>query len=119
MLSSIVDGSGHLVDVRVSFHVLPQRLSVLWIIATSICLLTTVVVEWNTPGGERECESTLEHGDIMVWVEETSIVVIVYEDTKSVNIFEVALLLFKSILDLVHRLAAKNVLDREVHWVVE
>lgn len=56
VLSSTVDGSGHLVDVRVGVHVLPQRLSISWVVATTVLLLTTIVVEWNTLSCECECE---------------------------------------------------------------
>jgi len=119
VLSSTVDGSGHLVDVRVGVHVLPQRLSVSWIVATTVLLLTTIVVEWNTLGGECESKCTLEHSDIMVRVEESSVVVVVNENTESIHVLKVALLFVKSILDVVHRLATEDVLDREVHWVVE
>jgi hypothetical protein len=55
----------------------------------------------------------------MVGVEETRVVVVVNENTKGVQVFEVRGLLLISILDAVHGLAAKNVLDGEVHWVVE
>ena len=70
-------------------------------------------------GGHGEGEGTLEHGDVMVGVEETRVVVVVNENTKGVQVFEVRGLLLVSILDAVHGLAAENVLDGEVHWVVE
>lgn len=55
----------------------------------------------------------------MVRVEETGIVMIVDKDAKCINVFEMALLFCISILDVVHRLTTKNVLDCEIHWIVE
>jgi len=118
-LPGFVDGSGHLVDIRVGVHALPEGLSIMRVIATSISLLTTVVVEWNTLGSQGEGESTLEHGDVMVGVEETGVVVIVNEDTEGIQVSEMRGLFLKSVLDIVHRLSTEDILNGEVHWIVE
>lgn len=102
--SGTVDGSCHLVDVRVGVHVLPEGLSVLWVSATAVSLLTTIVVEWDTLSSQGKGECALEHGLVAVVVEEPSIVVIVNEDTKCIHIFEVRLLLLKSVFDSIHGL---------------
>jgi hypothetical protein len=47
-VSGSVDSSGHLVDVRVGVHVLPEGLSILRVVTTGVSLLGTVVVEWDS-----------------------------------------------------------------------
>jgi hypothetical protein len=49
ILLSEIDNSGkELIDIRWSVHISPQRLSVLWVITTSIGLFTSVVYNRNT-----------------------------------------------------------------------
>ena len=55
--SGSVDLCGHLIDVRIGVHVLPERLSVVWIVSTSVVLFGTIVVEWNTSSCESKGKS--------------------------------------------------------------
>jgi len=99
---------------------LPERLSVSWVVATSVGLLRTIVVEGNTTGGKSEDEGRLELGLVVELVEETGVIVVVDEDTESIEISEVRTLLLISVLDAVHGLAAtEDILDGVVHGVVE
>ena len=53
-------------------------------------------------------------------VEETGVVVVVNEQTKGVNIFEIAALCVVALFDTTHILTiTKNIVDGVVHWVVE
>ena len=102
LFSSLVDSSGLLIKVRAGVHVLPERLSIVWIVTTGIGLLTTVVVEWNTSGSHGEPKSTGEHVLVVELVQESSVVVVVNEDTKGIDILEVGLFFLVSVLDVVH-----------------
>ena len=101
-LSSLVDGSGHLVDVRVGVHSLPERLSVLRVIATGIGLLGSVVVEGDTSTGEGESQSGLESLLVVELVKESGVVVVIDKETKSVNVLKVRALIVVSLWDLGH-----------------
>lgn len=53
-------------------------------------------------------------------VEETGVVVVVNEQTKGVNIFEIAALCVVALFDTTHILTiTENIVDGVVHWVVE
>jgi hypothetical protein len=119
-LSCSVNSRSESIDVRAGIHVLPEWLSVLWIVSASVSLLTTIVVEWDTSWSKGEEESILEHSLVVVLVQESSIVVVVDEDTKGIDIFEVWVFLLESVFDSIHRLTwSKNILDGKVHWIVE
>jgi len=120
LLSSLVNLSSHLVEGGLGVHILPKGLSVVWIVTSRVALLTTVVVEWDTSGGHSEDESISKHGVVIVLVQESSVVVVVNENTERVEVLEVRLFLLPSALDVLHRfLASENIFDSIVHWVVE
>ena len=116
-----MDLCDHLVQVRASVHVLPEGLTVLRICSSSVVLLSTIVGEWDTSGGQREGHSLLETNFIVsMVVQESWVVMVVNEDTEGINVLEVLLFLIVPVLDVVHRLAAsENVADSVVHWIVE
>jgi len=119
-LSSIVNSSGHLVNVRVGVHVLPERLSVLWVVTTSVGLLRAIVIEWNTSGGESKNKRVFEHLLVVVLVQESGIVVVIDEDTKSGWVSELLVDLADSVSDSLHGLlGTENILNCVIHWVVE
>ncbi len=56
----------------------------------------------------------------MELVLESSVVVVVDKDTEGVDILEFTIFLSKSVFDVLHALSrTKNILDGEVHWIVE
>jgi hypothetical protein len=119
-LSGGIDGGSHLVNVGVGVHVLPKGLSILGVITTAISLLGTVVVEWDTSGSHSEDESILEHSLVVILVKESGVIMVVNEEAKGIDIFEVTSFLVESVLDSVHGLlGAENISDCVVHWVVE
>ena len=59
--SCLVYCSGHLENVWILVHVLPEWFPIFWVIASCICLLTAIVEERDTLSGEGECQCTLEH----------------------------------------------------------
>lgn len=119
-LSGSVDLTDLLVEVAGGVHVLPERLTVLGIIATTVVLLTTVVDERNTLGSEREDNSSGEVSMVAMGVKESSVVVVVNENTEGMEVLEVGMLGVVAVLNLVHGLTtAENVQDSVVHWVVE
>jgi len=119
-LSSLVNFSGHLVNVRVGVHVLPERFSVLRVVTTSVGLLRTIVIEWNTSGGESKNKCVFEHLLVVVLVQESGIVVVIDEDTKSGWVSEFLVYLLDSSGDSLHGLGrAEDILDGVVHWIVE
>ena len=119
-LSSSVDLGGHGVDWGAGVHVLPEGLSVVWIITTGVVLFRTVVVEWNTSSGQSEGEGSLEVLIVVELILESSVIVVVNEDTEGINVLEFAIFFSESVFDVVHALSrSKNILDGEVHWVVE
>lgn len=119
-LSSSVDLGSHGVDWGAGVHVLPERLSVVWIITTGVVLFRTVVVEWNTSSGQSEGEGSLEVLIVVELILESGVIVVVNEDTEGINVLEFAIFFSESVFDVVHALSrSKNILDREVHWVVE
>ena len=81
LLSGSVDGLNEGVDIALCVEVVPEGLSVAWVISTCVLLLTTVVDEGDTSCGEGESKRTLEGRDIVVVVEEPSVVVVVNEHT--------------------------------------
>ena len=120
-LSLGVDSSDLLIEVRVSLHVLPERLSVLGIVATSVVLLCAVVGEGDSAGSECENLSLSQtSGVVAVSVQETSVVVIVDEHTKGVDVGEVLSLSIIATTDAIHGfVSSENVGNGVVHWVVE
>jgi hypothetical protein len=51
---------------------------------------------------------------------ESSVIVIVDENTEGIDVFEFTILLSESVFDSIHALSrSKNILDGEIHWVVE
>lgn len=118
-LSGGVDLGHLLVDVAVGVHGLPEGLSVLWVVSTRVVLLTSVVEEWDTLGGEGEGKGRLEGGSVVVLVQESGVVVVVDEDSQGGKVLEGTLSVV-SVFDLVHALlSSENVLDGVVHWIVE
>ena len=120
-LSLGVDLANHLVEVGASVHVLPKRLTVVGIGTSTVVLLSTIVGEGDTSGSESEGLGRLEAGLVATMVaKETSVIVIVNEDTESADVLEMARLLIVSVLDLVHGFSASEyVTDGVVHGVVE
>jgi hypothetical protein len=121
VLALSVDLGDDLVETAVGVHVLPERLAVLGVVATTVVLLSTVVDEWDTTTGQGEHDSVVELsvGATMV-VKETGVIVIVNEKTEGIDIGEVGFLSIVSLLDLSHVLTAtKDVVDGVVHRVVE
>lgn len=103
--SSSVDLGSHLIDVGVGVHVLPEGLSVLWIVSTIVVLFGTVVVEWDTSSGQSEGKSRFESRIVVELVLESSVIVVVDKDTKGINILEFTVFLSKSVFDVVHALS--------------
>jgi len=119
-LSEPVNFSGHLVNISVGVHVLPERLSVLWVVTTSVGLLRAIIIEWNTSGGESKNKRVFEHLLVVVLVQESGIVVVIDEDTKSAWVSEFLVYLINSVSDTLHGLfGSKHVLNCVVHGVVE
>lgn len=87
-LSGSVGSLDELVDFMVLVQVVPQRLSVAWVVAASKGLLATVVEEGNTSGSEREEKSALEESQVALLMEESCVIVVVNEEAKCVNISE-------------------------------
>jgi hypothetical protein len=100
--SSSVDLGGHLIDIGVGVHVLPERLSVLWIVSSRVVLFRTIVIEWDASSGQSEGKSRFETGVIVELVLESSVIVVIDEDTKGINIFEFTIFLGKSVFDAIH-----------------
>jgi len=80
LLSSIVYKSGLLVKIRISIHILPERLSILRIVTTRVSLFTSIVVERNTPSSHRKPKCIGEHVFVIELVQESSVVVVVNKD---------------------------------------
>jgi hypothetical protein len=116
----LVDLGNLLVERRLGIEVVPEYFSVLRVITTSVVLLRSVVNEWDSSAGHRENDRTGEANMVTVAVQEASVVVIVYENSKSINVFEFSILLVVSVSDALHTLVVpENVLDSVVHGVVE
>jgi hypothetical protein len=108
------------VEITLSIHVSPDWFSVIGIGPTSIALLTTIVNEGNTSWGQREDQSAFEAWSIRVIVKEPRVIVIVDEDTKSINIIEGAWFLIIFVSNLIHTLTPlPNISDSEIHGIVK
>ena len=109
-----------MIDIGVGVHVLPERFSVLWIISSRVVLFRSVIVEWDTSSGQSEGKSRFESRIVVELILESSVIVVVDEDTKGINILEFTVFLGKSVFDLIHTFSrSKDVLDGVVHWIVE
>lgn len=104
-LSGSVNLLSHLINIRVGVHILPERFSVVWIITTSVVLFRTIIVEWNTSSSQSESKSRFETMVIVELVLESSVVMVINEKTKSINIFEFTVFFSKSIFEVVHTLS--------------
>jgi len=104
-LSGSVNLLSHLINIRVGVHVLPERFSIVWIVTTSVVLFRTIVIEWDTSSSQSESKSRFETMVVVELILESSIVVVINEKTKSVNIFEFTVFFSKSIFKVVHTLA--------------
>lgn len=119
--SGVVDGFDELIDLTVCVHALPQGLSVLWVVSATVPLLTSVVEEGDTSSSQGKGKCSLELSSLgAVVVKESSVVVIVNEQTEGINVLELGCFLVESISNVEHGLArSKDVLDGVVHGVVE
>lgn len=123
----LVDLGNLLVERRLGIEVVPEHFSVLRVFTTSVVLLRSVVHEWDSSAGHRENNSTGEANMVTVVVQEARSVVIVYEYSKSIDVFEFFILLVVSVSDVLHTpspftsllVVSENVSDSEVHGVVE
>lgn len=76
---------------------MPEGLSITWIITSRVGLLTSIVVKWNTLGCQSEDEGISKHVFVVKLVQESSVVVVVNEKTKSIKVLEMSLLLLVSL----------------------
>ena len=92
-----------LVEIAAGVHTLPHRFTVGWIITTRVVLLSSVVNEGDAASGEGEDGSGFE---LVVFatvvVEKTRVVVVVNEQTKGVQIFEITCFSIVAGLDATH-----------------
>lgn len=121
LLSLFIHALDDQVEVAIGVHVVPEGLTVLRVRTPIVVLLGTVVNEWDTSGGEREDG---RGGELLVLalmvVQETSVVVVVNEDSESVNVVEVIFFSVVARLNLAHVLStSEHVANRVVHGVVE
>jgi len=91
-----------LIDIGVGIHVLPERFSVLWIISSRVVLFRSVIVEWDTSSGQSEGESRFESRIVVELILESSVIVVIDEDTKGINVLEFTVFLRKSVFDILH-----------------
>lgn len=121
LLTLSVHLSDDLIKVGISVHGLPERFTVLGVVSTTVVLLSTVVDEWDTTTSQREDDSVAELGvAATVVVEETRVIVVVNEETKSIDVLEVGLFSVVALLEVSHVLTAtKDIADGVVHGVVE
>ena len=86
-LSLSVNSGDSLVEVSVCLHVLPERLSVVGVVAASVVLLRAVIGEGDSASSEGENLSLLQAvGVVTISVQEASVVVVIDEHTKGVNV---------------------------------
>ena len=116
-----VDLGNDLIEVRGRVHVLPDGLAIVRVVTAGIVLLSSVVGEGDTSAGQGEDLSLSQAGLVAaVAVQETSVVVVIDEDTECVNVLEVAALLVVSVPDAIHGLVGtEHVADSVEHRVVE
>jgi hypothetical protein len=121
LLTLVVDLLNDLVEITVRVHVIPQWLTIGRIVTTTVVLFSTVVNEGDSTSGQGENGGTSKLSVLaLMVVEETSVVVVVDEDTKCVNVLKVRTLSVVSVLNLTHVLSgAEDVRDSVVHRVVE
>ena len=121
MLTLGVHLTDDLIKVRIGVHRLPERFTVLRIVSTTVVLFSTVVDEWDTATSQGEDDSVAELGvAASVVVEETSVIVIVNEETEGINVLEVGLFSVVTLLEVSHVFTAtKDITDCIVHRVVE
>ena len=100
---------------------LPEGLTVVGVIASSIILLSSIVGEGDTTRGKSEYLSLLQTCLVVrMAIKETGVVMIVNKDAERVDVLKVGLFLIVAISDAVHRLAiAEDVADCVEHRVVE
>lgn len=119
-LTSFVDCLGELEDIVSAIEVAPHDFSVVGIVTTSEALLTTIVEEGDTSGSQRESKGSFEHSLVSVSIEEASVVMVVNEETKGVNVTEVLAVGSPSVGDGAHCLPIHpDVSDSVVHRIVE
>ena len=88
-LSGFVKSLSELEEVGRSVEVAPHHLSVVRVVTTGETLLATVIEEGDTSGSEGKSQSTLELSLIRVGMKEARVVMVVNENTKSINVLEV------------------------------
>jgi hypothetical protein len=111
-LSSSQDGLDKGVDFTGLVKVVPEGFSIVWVLSTGEALLTTVIEERNTSGSQGEGKGALEKFVLTVSIEESWVVVVVYEDTEGINVLEVSLLFCPSVSNDGHGLSVgKGVSD--------
>jgi len=86
VFTETVDGLQKVVDVRVTVHVSPKRLSVSGIHTTTVGLLITIVDDGDTNGTKSESEGSLEELVARAGREETWVVVVVDEVTSDSDV---------------------------------
>jgi len=119
-LSRLVNGGYELENIVVAVEVPPHCLSVVGVIATSESLLATIVEEGDAASSKCKSKGALKESVVTLRVKEAGIVMVVDEDTESVNVSETPLVGGPPVGDGAHGPAVHpDVLDCVVHWVVE
>lgn len=97
-----MDGGNLLLEVSANVKVLPERLTICWVISSSVVLLSSIVSEWNTTRCEGKGDTRSESNLIVVLVHKALVVVVVNKYSKHINILEVSIFDIVSISDVVH-----------------
>ena len=116
-----VDLSDDLIKVTACVHWLPEWLTVLRIVTSCEVLFGTVVNEWNTTSSQCENGGCFKLSVLTsVVMKEACVVVIVNENSKGVNVFELWSFWVITWFNLVHSCTiTENIGDSVVHGIIE
>lgn len=99
---------------------MPQTFPVFGVISSTIVLFGTVVNEWDSTACEGENCSRAETLLVVEVMHKSSVIVIVYKNTESINVFKLLALFVVSVTNLVHTsVTSKDIFDSVVHRVVK
>jgi hypothetical protein len=82
--------------------VIEHRFSVIWISTSGKSLFTSVVIEGDTSRSKSKGKCALEESLVSISVKESWIIMIIYENTESINIFELVFFFSPSLGDSLH-----------------
>lgn len=118
--SNVANSAQHSEYGAIDAHIWPEWLPVVWIVGTIVLLFSTIVRDGNAWCEEHESQGRFEHRNLVIFVEESFHIVVVYKDAEYTWILVqivVCVPLFSKFAHVL--LECKHIFNSVVHRIVK